>query len=189
VTIMFAVLGEDSSDADAVAVLVKRISNSHNQKILKKGFKGCGDLRRKSCRVIQELANRGATRFISCHDADGLDPDKIRQEVRTVLAEKGCRGLDSEIIVPVQEIEAWIVADEQAIAHVIKSLSIRIVGRPESLPSPKEWLLNESSRARSRPLYIPAVHNPQVARFIDLEKLATKCPSFGPLRDFVVRQL
>jgi hypothetical protein len=48
----FAVLAEDDSDAQSLAILVKRISKLPNAKIFRKGFKGCGDLRKNNTQVI-----------------------------------------------------------------------------------------------------------------------------------------
>jgi hypothetical protein len=90
------------------------------------------------------------------------------------------------IVVPVQEIEAWVIADEDAIRRVIPTLSIKAVPSPESVGSPKEWLQKESKSGRSKPLYVPTIHNPRVVEHIDLEKLERKCPAFRPLKQFVV---
>ena len=182
---MFAVLGEHQSDADSLAVLVKRISNIQNQRILTKGLKVCGPLVHKSCRVIKELNNRGATKFIICHDSDGDAPHDIVTRINGELAKGTCSALLCQIVVPVQEIEAWIIADEDAIKTVIRSLSIPNTPNPESIRSPKEWLVRYSGRVSSRPLYVPSLHNAKVAEVIDLGKLERKCPSFTPLKNFV----
>jgi hypothetical protein len=184
---MFAVLAEDSSDADSLEVLVKRISGIQNQKVFKKGFNGCGELRKKSHRFVVQFSIWGAKRFIICHDSDGTNPATIRRSVMADLRKKFRGQLDLVIVVPVEELEAWIVADSEAVKRVIPSLSIRNVKDPESLHRPKEWLRDESARGRSTPLYIPRIHNAQVVHFIDLSKLEMKCPSFRPLKQFVSR--
>lgn len=182
-----AVLAEDRSDALALVTLVKRISRIPNCTVLQKGFGGCGQLRRKSCRIMEELSLRGATRFIICHDSDDSDPAEIKAKVRAALVRNGRSRFDYEIVVPVQELEAWIVADSDAIRPVIPSLWIRNVDAPERMPRPKEWLREESRRGRSKPIYVPTIHNCKVVNFIDLDKLEQKCPSFRPLKDFVNR--
>ncbi len=186
---MWAVLAEDWSDVDAIVVLLKRISGIDNQKIFRKGFNGCGALRTKACRIMGEFSTKGATRFIICHDSDGVDVGEIKAKFVATLNDPRCAGLDHQVIVPVQELEAWIIADESAIKRAIPSLSIRNVSAPESLASPKEWLVNESRRGRSKPLFVPSLHNKLVASFIDLAKLERKCPSFLELRKFVKARL
>jgi hypothetical protein len=157
---MFAVLAEDDSDAATLEVLVKSISKIENQQVLKKGFGGCGALRSKSHRFIKEFSRLGATRFIICHDADGEDPAHIRRGVRTILSKNSCRGFDVAVIVPVEELEAWILADPKAITEVISTFAIRERHNPESVRHPKEWLRDQSRRGRTTPIY-PGAVNPE----------------------------
>ena len=182
---MFAVLAEDPSDADALVALVKSITGRTNLKVHKKGFGGCGQLCRKAPSYIKLFADQGATRFVICHDSDGLDPRDIRAKVEAVIKTKGCSSYKHAVVVPVEEIEAWMIADEDAITAVIPSLKIKAVKKPESIQSPKEWLVRESNKGRSTPLYVPAIHNAQVAAHINLAKLEKKCPSFVLLKHFV----
>lgn len=182
---MFAVLAEDTSDADALVALVKNITGRTNFTVYKKGFSGCGELCRKAPSHIKLFAEQGATRFIICHDSDGHDPREIRAKVEAAIKKKGCSSYTHAVVVPVEELEAWMIADEKAIADVIPSLKIKTVKKPESIPSPKEWLVSESTKGRSTPLYVPALHNVQVAKLINLDKLEKKCPSFRLLKEFV----
>ena len=90
------------------------------------------------------------------------------------------------IAVPVQELEAWIIADETAITKTIPSLAIKPVAWPETIPSPKEHLVRESTK---RPLptfvHVPSIFNPKVAKNITPEIVERKCPSFKELVDFI----
>lgn len=182
---MFAVLAEDRSDVDSLVVLIKRISGMNNATVQRKGFSGCGELCRKAWSHIQEFADKGATHFIVCHDSDGNDPVEIKKKVLENLGARIIVPKNCCIVVPVQELEAWIIADEEAIHKAIPSLVIKPVARPETLTSPKEWLVNESRRGRSRPLYVPTIHNVKVAEHLDLKKVERKCPSFCALVAFV----
>ena len=182
---MFAVLAEDRSDVDSLVVLIRRISGMTNATILRKGFGGCGELCRKAWSHIKDFADQGATHFIVCHDSDGNDPEAVREKVLGSLRAKLDVPKDCCIVVPVQELEAWIIADEEAIKRAMPSLVIKPVARPETVPSPKEWLRSESRRGRSRPLYSPPIHNAKVAAYLDLKKVEKKCPSFGELVAFV----
>jgi hypothetical protein len=184
---MFAVLAEDHSDVDSLVILVKRLSGMANAKIHKKGFSGCGELCRKAASHIANFADKGATRFIVCHDSDGNDPQDVRKKVLTSLA-KITLPASYLIAVPIEELEAWIIADEEAIRKAIPSLTIKPVARPEQVQSPKEWLVNESRRGRSKPLYVPTIHNAKVAEHLDLKKVESKCPSFRELVTFVSDQ-
>ncbi len=182
---MFAVLAEDHSDVDSLVVLIKRISGMPKAKITRKGFNGCGELCRKAWSHVVRFGEEGATRFIICHDSDGNDPEEIRKKVRASITAKIVMPDACCIIVPVQELEAWIIADEEAIKKAIPSLNIKPVPRPETIRSPKEWLVTESRKGRSRPLYTPTIHNARVAEHMNLDKVVKKCPSFGQLVAFV----
>jgi hypothetical protein len=181
----FAVLAEDKSDVSALQILVKRVSENPRLAVLGRGFSGSGNLRRKVCGHITDFARRGASRFIVCHDSDVRDPGKLKGEIEAIIRKGNCSSYEYSIVIPVQELESWILADERAIRSVISKLSIESVKHPESVTNPKEWLISKSRVLHSRPLYIPSIHNKEVVRHTDLEKLAEKCPSFVPLREFV----
>ncbi len=182
----FAVLAEDRSDAEALVVLIKRIVDKGNISVKSKGFAGCGELRVKAASHVLNFARQGCTHFIICHDSDGDPPDSIRSKVRSSMAGKIDLGEHPHcIVVPVQELEAWIIADEEAITKAIPSLVIAPVARPELLSSPKEWLVKESRRGRSRPLYAPATFNAKVVQHLSIGKVEGKCESFAELTQFV----
>ena len=183
---MIAVLAEDRSDADALVVLVNRISGNLNCRVLRKGFSGCGELCRKVGSHIADFASQGATHFIICHDSDGNDPGEIREKVMAGIKPKiDLNCYEHKIVVPVQELEAWLIADDEAISKVIPSLSIGVVKQPENIDSPKEWLIRASRKGRSHPLYSPPTYNHQVARHLDIAKVEGKCGSFRELTAFV----
>ena len=184
---MFAVLGEDKSDAGTLKVIVRRLLGNTSIRIRQKGYAGCGDLCQKGARQLRVFADQGATRFVVCHDADGPDPAPARERVLTkIVRPSGLEG-SSCIVVPVQELEAWLLADEEAVAKVIPSFTFNQISNPESVVSPKEHLEALSRKGRTQPLYVHALHNEHVAEHLDFDKLHRKCPSFHPLEDFVAR--
>jgi hypothetical protein len=182
---MHCILAEDRSDAETLAVIVRRLLNDDRAPLLKKGFSGCAELCRKGAAHINQFRARGATRFIVCHDADRNNPAEIRQVVqRRIIAPANCAAA-SCIVVPVQELEAWIIADEQAVSRVIPTLALPEVAQPEQLDDPKEWIIRNSRVRNARPLYAYAAHNMRVAVYLDFDRIAQKCPSFRPLQAFV----
>src|SRR5277367_2803271 len=102
---MFAVLAEDKTDAQAIAILVKRIIEIPNCKVLQKGFDGCSKLRRKSWSQIKAFHELGARHFIICHDADKHEPREIKQAIEKALRAKNCFGFSRAIVIPIQELE------------------------------------------------------------------------------------
>ena len=183
---VFVILAEDHSDAETLDVLVRRIRGAGVNRVHRRGFGGCGELCRKAGAHIELFSKQGATHFIICHDSDGNDPVEIRNKVRSRVGAKiDLKRVIHEIIVPVEELEAWIIADESAINKAIPRLSIKETLHPETIKNPKEWLIKQSRDSRSRPLYAPATFNCQVAKHIDIAKVERKCPSFHELTMFV----
>ena len=67
----------------------------------------------------------------------------------------------------------------------IPSLRIKPVAQPESISSPKEWLVKESRKGRSSPLYSPATFNSKVVEHLGIDKVSKKCRSFEELVAYV----
>jgi hypothetical protein len=180
---MLAVLAEDHSDAETLAVLAKIILGQQAT-VYRKGFDGCASLCRKGSRQIELFRKKGVTKFVVCHDADRNDPGLIRQKIQTEIVAK-VEVTSPCIVVPVQEIEAWIIADENAVAQVIPSFRFKPVTNPELIEDPKEWIERASRGENAKPLYAHAVHNPKVAAHLDFSKVLHKCPSFRPFKAFL----
>jgi hypothetical protein len=180
---MFAILAEDESDADALSHIVKRNFNNDRLSIRKKGYDGCGALCRKGARDIKAWRAQGIKRFVVCHDADSNPPDDIREKVLSSIVRPSGAEKQCCITVPVQEIEAWLIADEQAISTVISSFRFSGHKRPETIQSPKEWLITQSKAANGKPLYSPKTFNAAVAKRLRFDVVQEKCPSFKAFVD------
>ena len=70
----YAVLGEDSSDAQTLQVLIRRIACNEGLTVKPKGYDGCGELLRKGARDLNDLLDQGYDRFVVAYDSDGRDP-------------------------------------------------------------------------------------------------------------------
>ncbi len=88
-------------------------------------------------------------------------------------------------MIPVQELEAWILADIESVANVIPSWRLKPIDNPERIPSPKERLEKLSCGENKKQRYYHATHNEMVAPHLDLATREKKCPSFRPLAAFV----
>jgi hypothetical protein len=182
---MIAVLAEDNSDAETLVVIVRRLLNNERAPVLKKGFNGCGELCRKATAHINMFRNRGAKRFVICHDSDRTPPEEVHRKIHDTIVRPTGIAANSLVVIPVEEIEAWIIADEAAVRSVIPSFELTPVAHPETKSSPKEWLEDQSRVRTARPLYSHATHNPRVAEHLNFERVAQKCPSFRPLVAFI----
>lgn len=175
---MFAILAEDDSDAEALSHIVKKHFNNDRLSVKKKGYDGCGGLCSKGARDIRSWRDQGIQRFVVCHDADEHSPQQIRAKVLNAIVRPANAESACCITVPVQEIEAWLIADEVAITTVIPSFGFKGHNQPESIPSPKEWLIDQSEAENGKPLYVPKTFNAAVAKHLRFDVVAKKCPSF-----------
>lgn len=188
----FGIIAEDNSDCDTLKVLVKRLSGDSKPRFTTKGFKGGGNLMKFGDRELRQFKDKkGCNRFIICHDADG-PPSKVAGKYQEMVKKvvKPASVYDNEnnvcILIPVQELETWILADHNAIKKVIKKWSHKQnYNQPEQVANPKEVIEKASRISGKRPLFTHALHNTKVAEHLNLEIVKKKCPSFAVLADFI----
>lgn len=185
---MYGIFGEDETDFLTLRAIVRKLKNDQTIPIRGGGFRGCGRLL-KSCSIpLGLLYEAGCRQFIICHDADCNDPRDVRRKVEEQVIKPAALGLDALhfVAVPVQMIEAWILADVESAGKMFKSWRPGEVKNPESYPDPKHELETLSRQGLNRSRYVYTEHNPRIITYLDLDRVARKCPSFRPLRDFVL---
>lgn len=181
---MLGILGESSSDVDVLTTLVRRDLRTPGLPI--KGHRsidGCGDLRNRGSRILKLLGQLGCDRFVVCHDSDENDPLAIASLVQRQVTDPVKLTSRCCIVVPVREIESWIIADEAAVKAKMPTFAFRGHARPETLVDPKGWLESESRRVGGKPLYNPRTFNARIAEAIDTDVVFRKCQSYRPLRN------
>lgn len=124
-----------------------------------------------------------------CHDADSNAPSDILERVLASIVRPSGKESECCVIVPVQEIEAWIIADETAVNAVIPSFRFKGHRQPEKIVSPKEWLIKQSEAANGKPLYSPKTFNAAVSKRLRLDVVQKKCPSFKNFVDCLNKKL
>jgi hypothetical protein len=119
-------------------------------------------------------------------DADNKDPNKLLEEMKSKTASRSY-DFDVKFVIIVQELETWLLADDEAISRVTQALSGRSVSRVnenlESIIHPKERLKNILSGAKVA--YTPEVAS-EIARESELSKIENRCPKFREFRQAVV---
>lgn len=176
-------IAEDQSDVDVIRTLA--------EKIAPRGFRikrflgyGCGRIHAKCRSWAEHLHRQGCTLLILITD---LDLQKLEDLLATLSgALNPCPIQRYIIVIPVREIEAWLLADHEAIT---RALSLRKpVGKqsnPETILNPKERLRDIiRERSNGRISYLNTVHNVKIAKHVHIEKL-NRCSSFIPFKNFI----
>jgi len=185
---VYGIPGEDKSDVTTLKILIHRLADDNSIAIKTKGYAGSGEMLKKGGEQLKLFVRLGCHRLIICYDADNEEPKSRYQEVvKRIIKKSGLMGKTEIIciVIPVQEIEAWILADIEAVTHIFKNWHPKPIANPESIESPKEYLEKLSRDANNRPRYNHATHNEKVAQYLDLDKVLQKCPSFNPLVELV----
>lgn len=176
------IIAEAASDVDVVETLIRRHFPDRRVGVKSRRAAGCGKLRRKLSAWVPQLFDSGVDAVIVVHDLDQSLPDKLRSELeRSVHVSIQPRTL---IVIPVREIEAWLMSDGNAIARVFRSSkSVPAPSNPELLVDAKRALVALVRKHCARD-YIPTVHNGKLAQELALKRIA-RLPSFKPLPAFI----
>jgi hypothetical protein len=176
---------EDNSDFETIQVLISRYLDIQSLKFKKSVGNGCGKMRRKALAYAKNLSNRGCNMVILVHDLDRRNLKELRKDLQFFLNESVAEF--NFICIPNEEIEAWLLSDEEAIKEVFNlKQSIRPIHHPEKITSPKEHLEQLVYRGSNKSKrYINTQHNVKIAEKLELEIVASKCPSFKELLDFL----
>ncbi|NJO18653.1 MAG: DUF4276 family protein [Thioploca sp.] len=184
---MYGVLGEDKSDVEILKVLIRKLAANEKITIKTKGYSGGGEMMKQGKQQLNLFKNLGCCRFIICYDADGEKLEKRYEKVVNQIVTPSDLKKEAAIgiVIPVQEIEAWILANIEVVTQIFRNWQPKPVSNPESIDHPKEYLEKLSRDAKGKPRYSHAIHNARVAQYLNLNKIRQKCPSFKPLVDLV----
>lgn len=186
--IRIGVLAEDDSDVAVLRELIGKLSKPKSFSIRSFVGHGCGKLRSKCRDWAHQLHLKGCTVLLLVHDLDSRRLSELRAELNRSLCP--CPVSKHSIIIPVQELESWLLCDANAlkIAFSLKRLP-KLPGSPEAVNDPKEKLeeliWRNSGKTRR---YINAVHNQKIARHVKISELK-KCPAFREFCHFVQAEL
>jgi hypothetical protein len=185
---MIGIFGEDYSDFATLKEIVRSLTENRSLTINGRGFGGKGNLLNKCADHLKTFYEDGYRHFVICHDSNGDEASLIRERVhRRIVAPSGIPADGCCIVVPVQEIEAWILADIRSARKIFPSWRPAPVRNPERMTKPSRELERMSRQKNLRPRYSHPTHNPQIVQYLNLDKVAEHCPSFRPLREFVLQ--
>ena len=180
------ILAEDDTDCRTVEELVRRVA-AQNIGVEKRKAGGCAPLRRKAGAWMRELEGAGCSAVVVVHD---IYRDPVSRQLKSVaklreelVAQAAPTGILHLVCIPVEEIEAWFWSDPKVVKKVGRGTGAAHPS-PHNIASPKEALQRLSRNAGNKPLY-STNDNPKLAKLLDLELCAKRCPAFAELAAFV----
>lgn len=182
-SVCIGVIAEDESDFEVLTLIVRKIKN-RKYSFKKSLGKGHGRIAAKCNAWSKNLKDRGCKHLILLHDADGKDPLKLQRVLKKAL--EPCSIGSSVIVVAVQELEAWLLSDYEAIHKVFAASnnSPNGIASPEMITDPKAYLKHHIER-EYRKKYFNSLDNKKIADHLDVNKIAAKCVSFRELHTFI----
>lgn len=177
------IIAEDESDYEVLREITLKLLLPHTNVGFKKTLaRGSGSLRRKCRAYALNLVERGCPYIVVMHDLDDNQEAELRGAVQASLENVGANI--TVVLIPKHEIESWLMFDALAIAQAFReNVTIPLPAHPEAIINPKEHLGGLIWRYY-RKRYVSPVHNPQIARNLDVTTL-NRSVSFAPHPPFV----
>lgn len=179
------IIAEGESDFDSIKILIRRISNEDKLSTERFLGRGCGNIQRKCHSWARTLKTKGCSILFVVQDLDSCNLEELKRRINDAI--EPCPIQKNLIVIPIRELEAWLLSDPSAIKESLHLKKIPTVPRDtEKIPSPKEYLGKAIYDASGREkIYINAKHNKLISEIISIECIRKKCPSFVPFHDFI----
>jgi len=173
---------EEENDFEVIVELTKKIVPTNRFATSKFVSHGCGKLRCKCSAWSKILQQRGCHLLVVIHDLDSRKLNTLKKELESSITTSQMDG--KLVLIPVKEMESWLLFDEQALAGVFSiRKKIQLPNQPEQIDSPKEHL-RDLVWKNGRKRYINTVHNRRIAEEIDIQNLR-ECRSYTPYEVFL----
>jgi hypothetical protein len=178
------IIAEDNSDFETIKTIINKFTKK-NLSYKKNIGHGCGKIKRKCKDYVDDLEKRNCDLVLLFHDLDRNDYKTLNDSLHDKI--KDCNISQKFICIPVEEIEAWFLSDVNAIKNTFKiKRQINIKGKPETIPSPKEFLQALIYKNSNKTIvFNNAKHNNKIAENLDLNLVSKSCPSFNKLEEFL----
>ncbi len=178
------IIAEDESDVDVVKELIKKIVPDKRFSVHFFVGHGCGKIRGKSFQWAINLKKKGCSTLIVLQDLDNNKINNLRSQLCKTL--KNCAIKNHIVVIPIREIEAWLLSDSHAIRLAMNlPMEIESIEDPQLVEDPKKKLGELIyHRSGNKKHYVNSVHNQKIAQYVDIVEIR-KCESFLPLEGFV----
>ena len=179
------VIAEDKSDVKVVELLLQKYMAKNLFSIKSFVGGGCGKLKQKCASWSRLLIDQGCDHVFVFHDLDSIDR-KAEVKLRALLNLKlpVIEYPQSLIVIPIEELEAWLLSDSDAIRQVFDlPKTPNQIHDCEEIASPKEYL-EDVVWTIGKKRYVNTIHNSKIASLISLANL-TRCRSYLPFHNYV----
>lgn len=181
-TRVIGIIAEDDSDVEVIAEFLSKYMQRNNFSLKKFTGNGCGKLRNKCDSWASSLFKSGCDHVIVFHDLDRNDENRLRK----LLMKKVCpvKYPNSLIVIPIEEMEAWLLSDVDAIQKVFSlPKTPSKIHDCENVPSPKEHLEGMVWKIGKK-RYVNTIHNKKISQLTSLDNLL-RCKSFATFDKYV----
>ena len=182
------IIAEDNSDVSVLKYLIQKIGPDKTFSLKKFVGYGCGKIIGKGLQWAKNLKDQGCTLLVVVHDLDRRDLRQLSTELDEAFKPSPIKK--NVIVIPVREIEAWLLSDNLAIQQGLKlPILPSFISNPEDILDAKRKLreiVYISSNKKKR--YINTIHNEHIASCIDLKNIR-RCSSFQPLESFLLNNM
>lgn len=176
------VIAEEYNDVEVLYELTCKLIDENRFSFSKFVGHGCGKLRKKCTAWAENLLKRGCTHLVVLHDLDRNNEQLLRLELTHCVSSIGFRGY--VILLPIQEIEAWLLVDPKALKLVFNMDKIpKLPTSPEAVQHPKEKLRDIVWKSTGKH-YVNTFHNKMIAAASHISKVKM-CQSFRPYPIFI----
>ncbi len=177
------IIAEDDTDVAVLRELIYKIAHGKTVVFKKFSAHGCGKLIGRCKPWSVELKNKGCNLLVVVHDLDERQEQQLRQALESALNNSPI--LKRAIIIPIKEIEAWLLSDHLAIEKAMNlKQSFPKVPNPQTIADPKRYLKEIIFIKSGKNKYYLPRDNEKIARKVDLNNIR-KCSSFAPLETFI----
>ncbi len=130
---------EDISDFDVVDEIIRKLVPKSKYSIKKYVGHGCGKIIGKCRDWAIDLKRRNCSILIILHDLDNQTETLLYKRLNQAMSPSPISKF--VLVIPVQEIEAWLLSDLDAIKKALNlQATLPKIPNPESILNPKEHL-------------------------------------------------
>lgn len=117
-SLKIGIIAEDDSDVKVAEILLGKLRNRRTFQIKKFIGQGCGKIFSKCRRWADDLSRKGCTLLAIIHDLDQKNETDLRRALVQALEPSPIANY--AVIIPIRELEAWLLSDDAAINRALR---------------------------------------------------------------------